>query len=694
MADRADSGSLAGQAESTTPATKSAPVFISYASQDKTVADAVCKALEKAGVACWIAPRDVTPGVFYAESIVHAIDSSKVIVLVLSQFGSASQHVLREVERASSRRHPVVSFRTDATPLPAGLEYFLNSSQWLDASAIGVPRALPKLVEAVKNAIALPSSAAQVTITPANKQTTPRPTRALVAVSAIIVAAIGYFVADKFWLSNRSATVHPAASAVAGTDSAQPQVATIPDKSVAVLPFLDMSEKQDQGYFSDGIAEEMLNLLAKIPDLRVVSRSSAFSFKGKQLAAPDIGRRLNVAHLLEGSVRKSGGRLRINAQLIDARADTELWSETYDRAMKDIFAVQDEISAAVVKHLKITLLSQAPRAQRVDAQAFALFLQARQLGRLHTAEGYAQSVKLYQQGLAIDPAYPEAWTSLAYNYRRQSNNGMRPLDSGYKLAGEALRNALAIDPNYARAHAELGRISLDYDADPAAAAQHLTHALALDPTNPDTLGYSAILADSLGRLSEGIAINEYALVRDPVNPTLHNALGIEYRYSKQYAKAIAQFHSTLTLSPDDISAHYQLGVAQLLGGRPELALNEVRLEPHEAWRTSGLALVLHSLSRKQEADAALATLIEKFSKSWPYNIALIFSWRGEIDRAFEFLEKSVVEKDPSLSDVAVEPMFSSLQQDPRWLRFLRKIGKAPDQLAAVKFEVNLPKQSL
>ena len=403
--------------------------------------------------------------------------------------------------------------------------------------------------------------------------------------------------------------------------SGSSEQAAIPEKSIAVLPFLNLSEDKNNEYFSDGISEELLNLLAKVRDLRVTSRSSAFSFKGKQIGISEIARLLNVAHLLEGSVRKAGNRVRITAKLIDARTGTERWSETYDRTLDDIFAAQDEIAVAVVKHLKIILLGEAPRAARVDPRAFALFLQARQFGRLHTAAGYEQSVKLYKEGLAMDPTYAEAWTSLAYDYRRQANNGMRPLNEGYKLAGEALRNALAIDPDFARAHAELGRISLDHDSDLAAAARYLEHALALDPKNPDIIGYSAILADSLARLDRGIALNGYALVRDPVNSTLHTALGIEYRYSRELDKAIEQFRAALSLSPDDISAHYHIGEALLVNGKPDKALAEMRQETLEAWRTTGLAMVLHTLRQKQEADAAAATLIAKFSKSWPYNIS-------------------------------------------------------------------------
>ena len=205
-----------------------------------------------------------------------------------------------------------------------------------------------------------------------------------------------------------------------------------------MLPFVDLSPAKDQEYFSDGIAEELLNLLSKLPELRVTSRSSAFAFKGQNLEMSEIAKRLNVAHVLEGSVRKAGNRVRVTAQLIEARTDRNLWSDTYDRNLDDIFGVQDDISAAVVQHLKVALLGNKKPVTRVDAKAYDLFLQGRQFSRLHTAEGYEKAVDLFTQALAIDSEYAPAWTLLAYCYRRQANNSMRPLKPGYALARDAL----------------------------------------------------------------------------------------------------------------------------------------------------------------------------------------------------------------------------------------------------------------
>src|SRR6266487_6728353 len=233
----------------------------------------------------------------------------------------------------------------------------------------------------------------------------------------------------------------------------------IPEKSIAVLPFVDMSEDKANEYFSDGISEELLNLLAKIPQLQVTARTSSFSFKGKEVAIPEIARTLHVANVLEGSVRKAGNSVRITAQLIKAGTDTHLWSQTYDRKLDDIFAVQDEIAADVVKQLKVTLLGAAPKVRTTDPEAYALYLQAVQLGRQFTAEPFQQSDALYRKVLAIDPRYAPAWYGLARNFGNETGQGLLPGKEGFAQAREAAVKALAIDPDYAPAHAQLGRAS-------------------------------------------------------------------------------------------------------------------------------------------------------------------------------------------------------------------------------------------
>lgn len=317
-------------------------VFVSYASQDTAVANSIVGALEKAGIRCWIAPRDVVPGDLYADAIVRAIDVAPVVVLTLSQSAAASPHVLREVERASSKRHPIVAFRVDRAPLPAALEYFLNLSQWLDASAEHTEPALHRLVDAVRHATtqardrahAQPQgprgpSGPRASSHPTTAASRSYPKRAVIIVTAVAVLVGVYALLDRAWLSRRVTTARQANGAMTAAE----------DKSIAVLPFVDTSEHGDQGYFADGIAEEMVNVLARIPQLRVIGRVSSFQFKGQREDLSTIGEKLGATYILQGSVRRGGTQIRVSAQLVDARTHTQLWAESYDREIGDVLAL-------------------------------------------------------------------------------------------------------------------------------------------------------------------------------------------------------------------------------------------------------------------------------------------------------------------------------------------------------------------
>jgi TolB-like protein/lipoprotein NlpI len=448
-----------------------------------------------------------------------------------------------------------------------------------------------------------------------------------------------------------------------------------------------MSPNKDQEYFSDGIAEEILNLLAKIPELRVISRSSAFSYKGKQIDIPTLAAQLNVAHVLEGSVRKDGNQVRITAQLIEARTDTHLWSETYDRTLDDIFATQDEIAAMVVEELKVTLLGQAPTVDVTDPEAYALYLQAGYAARLGKPEGWEQAIAMYEQALAIDQSYAAAWNGLASVYTRQMENSLRSVDEGYSLARNAATRASVLDPSYALAHARLGWIAMHYDGDLTAAARHYERALDLEPTSTDIIVSAASLANSLGRLEQTITLEEYAAVRDPLSPVAHNNQGDSYLSAGRLDQAITSFRTALTLSPGYTGAQYRIGVALLLKGESESALAAMQQEAFEAWRLLGLVMAHQALGQAAASDAVLAELIEKYEQGAAYNIAYVLAFRGEADRAFEWLQKAVFYNDPGLAEIANEPLFANIKSDLRWLPFLESVGKSPTQLAAIEFEV-------
>src|SRR5256884_4571740 len=441
----------------------------------------------------------------------------------------------------------------------------------------------------------------------------------------------------------------------------------IPEKSIAVLPFVNMSEDKANEYFSDGISEELLNLLAKIPQLQVTARTSSFAFKGKEIGVPEIARTLHVAHVLEGSVRKAGNSVRITAQLIKAGTDTHLWSQTYDRKLDDIFAIQDEIAADVVKQLKITLLGAAPKARATDPEAYALYLQAVQLGRQFTAEPFQQSDALYREVVAIDPRYAPAWYGLARNFGNETGQGLLPGKEGFAQAREAAVRALAIDPDYAPAHAQLGWIAMYGDSDLVGAAQHLERALALDPADLRVLTTSVTLLQSLGRLDEALALEEAAVRRDPVNVTTLFNLGYHQRMAGRLDAAISSFRTVLSMSPSNGGAHCQLGIALLLKGDAKGALAEIEQETSEIYKMIGLPLAYHALGRKADSDAALAALIAKYEKDGPSNIASVYAYRGEADKAFEWLDKAGEYGDGGLRGNGTDKPFDKIPRDPRRL---------------------------
>jgi len=501
----------------------------------------------------------------------------------------------------------------------------------------------------------------------------------------------------KRWLSGLLALVGmgalTAGSWYAGRQSASGDEvveAPVVSPSIAVLPFANMSSDPDRDYFSDGVAEELLIILGRIPGLRVASRTSAFAFKGQDLDLPEIARRLNVGYILEGAVRFEGENVRITARLVDAPTDTRIWSETWDRTLGDVFAVQEEIASAVVDSLEITLMGARPRVAATDPEAYALFLQGRQLGRQRTAEALQDAVAVLKHAVTIDPAYAPVWGELARVYSTQVGSGLLPIDEGYELAREAADRALSIDPEYAPAIAHLGLIAMAHDNDLAAAAEYYERALALAPTDTDIMTDAAGLLQGLGRLDQAITLKEYAVARDPMNPRGHHNLGNAYRWAGRWDDAIASFNAALSLSPGHLGARAAIAQALLGKGEPGAALAAAQLEPSRPWLLIGSTMAYHALSRSAESDADLAELMEGWQGEAAYNIAYVLAFRGEADRAFDWLDRAVDYRDPGLSEILMENAFAGIRSDARWFALLERLGRAPAQLAEIEFNVTVP----
>lgn len=520
------------------------------------------------------------------------------------------------------------------------------------------------------------------------------------AIIAVLVIALIYMFIESRFLAKSPDSSPPSDKEVTTAASGQAEFNTPAendaanaagpeDISIAVLPFVNMSDDASNEYFSDGMSEEMLNLLTKIPGLRVTSRSSAFSYKGKDFKIADVGRELNVSNVLEGSVRKAGNQVRITAQLIRVDGDEHLWSETYDRSLDNIFAIQDEIATAVVAQLKLKLFGGLPTVQKTKPEAYSLYLQALHFSNLLTPAAWEQSDELYKQALNIDPEYAAALAGLSRNYINLTGYNLLPPGEGYAKATEAANRALAIDPLNAMALSNLGWIAMTRDSDLAGAAQYMQRALELEPTNLSLIRNSSALVKSLGRLDEAIALLEYGIVRDPVNPVSHLNLGQNYVMAGRLDEAIEAERTALSLSPGIGGAQYWLGEALLRKGEPAAALAAFQKEEDDEWRVKGTALALYDLGQISEFEVSFAELRERWGQRWPIEIAHVYAWIGKADDAFAWLEK---EKDVNgLGGVMVDNFFMHLHADPRWQPLLAEAGVSARQLEAIAFRVTLPR---
>lgn len=487
-----------------------------------------------------------------------------------------------------------------------------------------------------------------------------------VIIVALLVIAIASVWADRF-LSRE--TVNALSSTGTNIDSP-----TISDTTIAVLPFVNMSDDPSNEYFADGISEEILNLLARLPELQVTSRSSAFSFKEKNVDVPTIAARLRVAHVLEGSVRKSGDQLRITAQLIDVGTDSHLWSETYDRKLEDIFTIQDEIAAAVVSALKIQLLGDAPKQEKTDPNAYAMYLEAQQLLNHHSQEGVVRAEELLHRVLDIDPNFAPAWVLLAVVYNEQTSYYMlHTSDEGRELGWQAVKQALDADPGYGPAHTELAMINLDYEFDFDAARRHVKQALVLNPGDVRTLQVAAYLELSTGNVDEAIGLGRRAVAVDPLSYWSHSMLGWIYYRAGHMADAEESYQLAMSLIPTGSAEPNWIIVARVVQGDADgaLALAESR---QPAMRVFSVAIAQHALGNDAASDAALEELTDHYAERMEYQVAAAHAFRGDNDAAFVWLERAFKNKDAMLMFALTDPFLAGLHDDPRWEAFLEKVG--------------------
>jgi len=433
-----------------------------------------------------------------------------------------------------------------------------------------------------------------------------------------------------------------------------------------------LSPGRDQEYFSDGLAEELLNSLVKIQGLHVAARTSSFQFKGKNEDLRVIGQKLNVANVLEGSVRKQGQRVRISAQLIQVSDGFHLWSEAYDRDLTDIFAVQEEIARSVAGSLKVTLLGEkAPSPPATSVEAYNAYLQGKYFYARPSKENLERAIAYDEQATRLDPSYAPAWAALSRTLGFQAG-AYGPVQD-YRRAREAAERALALDPNLADAHAAMGHIKQEYDWDWTGAETSYQRALALEPGNAENAQDAADPAATLNHFEEALALCRRAVELDPLRASAHHALAFNAWWAGRLDEAEAAIRKALELDPRYLWLHTVLGRIYLARSRPQEALAEAERDTKTEFRLQGLALAYHALARKQESDRALAELIAKNQKDAAFQIAEVYAFRGEADAAFTWLERSYEQRDPGLTFIKGDPLLKNLERDPRYTAFLKKM---------------------
>ena len=453
-----------------------------------------------------------------------------------------------------------------------------------------------------------------------------------------------------------------------------------------MLPFTDMSPGKDQEYFSDGLTGELIDDLAKVPRLKVVGRSSAFQFKGKNEDLREVGRKLGVTNVLEGSVRREGNQVRITAELIKADDGFQLWSQTYDREITDIFAVQDEIARAATEALQLKLLGGngqpiAPNSRSTSPEAYQAYLQANYfLGRGQSKEHLSKALAYADTAIKLDARYASAWALRATVQTLMAEAGLTDDTEGFRKARHDAQRAIALDPTLASAYLALARTQMTEDWDWDAAGTSLSKAAALGPGSGEVFRVRSTQSEILGNLDEAIKLGEQANALDPLRSDTYLRLGYLLYAAGRYDEAWPKLQRALELNPQTAFAHMDLGEVLVAEGKPQQALAEIEKEPLQWGKLTGQALAYHALGRDQDSNAALAGLIAKYNNGAAYQIAEVYAFRGESDKSFDWLERAYKQRDGGLTEIKNDPLLKNLRHDPRYTELLKKMrlptGKA------------------
>jgi TolB-like protein/DNA-binding winged helix-turn-helix (wHTH) protein/thioredoxin-like negative regulator of GroEL len=530
-----------------------------------------------------------------------------------------------------------------------------------------VPRKGYRLIASVKRGPA-PAETPQAPIN-LRKTATRRRVWGVAGAFAALALAGAYFATDRAWLSTHIMFWRKSV--------------VVSDTSIAVLPFADMSEKKDQEYFSDGLAEELIEQLGNTPGLKIIARTSSFSFKGKSDDIPTIASKLNVANVLEGSVRRSGNHLRIATQLIRADSGQSLWSETFDREFKDVFTIQDEIAAAVVAALKLKLAGGQTAAGAhgtTNPEAYNAYLLGRNLYTQSayiqsTETGYRQAIEAYQKAINLDPRYADAYAELAM---AQYYLGDYTGDLALETSGEqAAQKAIDIDQHRASGYTVRGYLRFNMRFDWVGAEADFKQALALDPTDSRVFRRYASMLNEVGRTEEAATLLQKGIEQDPLDASTWTGLVDALVASRNYPAAYDAVHRALAIRPTDNSSSFQLACLQLFDGKARDALATFQSNSFAIFRDTGVAMAEHTLGDAKSSQQALDRVIATGAGDAAYQIAGVYAWRGEKDKAFEWLERAYRQQDGGLTAIKIDLVLGSLRSDPRYVAMLRKLNLPP-----------------
>jgi TolB-like protein/tetratricopeptide (TPR) repeat protein len=662
-------------------------VFVSHASQDAAIANSLVEAFERAGIPCWIAPRDVVAGEFYADAIVHAIDAARALVLVLSRSSAASHHILREVERASSKRRSVIALRIDRASMPAGLEYFLNTSQWLDAAEADPSRAFPKLIEAVRRVLAgTTSPVADPSAKSAPSGPTPVRNRVIVGIAALTIVIVAFLAIDRIWSSWRAESTHPAA--IAAVAPVTPPTVTAPaafrppPHSIAVLPFTNMSGDPAQDYFSDGVTEELINALSHIDALQVIARTSSFSFKGQNADIGTIARKLNVSAILEGSIRRSGNTIRITAQLINAVSGFHIWSQNYDRDLKNILQLQTEIATSVAGQLRVRLLGNEAGKIEVggteNPDAYDAFLRGMQLAEAAGGDEAAHRASLaaFDQAIALDPNYGAAYgrRAVALMDIRSTSDDSTIREDLRSKARAAAERAVLLAPARADAHTALWWVRAVGYFDFMGAAEEVQRALFLAPGSEKAQQALALQSSWAGHHDLAIEAQRQAVRLDPQNYEARDVLVGVLLDARRFDEALVAAQEAKAINPNAKNNRPSFAASYLGLGQLDLARRTCEQPPplHGC-----LALIYHTLGNLKAAEAELGQLKALSGDSAAFRYALIYAQWGDTAKALQWLNTAAKLYDPGLTSLKTSWLLDPIRNEPEFKALLARMNFPP-----------------